>query len=136
MSHADFSIALGEAACDRFPLDWYWTGDDVGGRRGMMLSPRSWQALIKPHLARVFETGRKRGLPLAYHCCGGLLPIIGDLIEIGMDVLNPVQCTCPGMDPLELNREFGSQIAFMGGVDTQYLLPEGAAARCAAQLGN
>jgi uroporphyrinogen decarboxylase len=122
---ADFSIALGEAACERHPLDWYWTGDDVSGQRGMMLSPRAWRALVKPHLARVFEVGRKRGLPVAYHCCGALRPIIGDLIEIGLDVLNPVQCNCPGMDALELKREFGSQIAFMGGVDTQSLLPNG-----------
>jgi len=122
---ADFSIALGEAACERYSLDWYWTGDDVGGQRGMMLSPRAWRALVKPHLARVFEVGRKWGLPVAYHCCGALRPIIGDLVEIGLDVLNPVQCNCPGMDALELKREFGSHIAFMGGVDTQYLLPNG-----------
>ena len=62
---------------------------------------------------------------MAYHCCGALRPIIGDLVEIGLDVLNPVQCNCPGMDALELKREFGSRIAFMGGVDTQYLLPNG-----------
>jgi uroporphyrinogen decarboxylase len=122
---ADFSIALGEAACERYSLDWFWTGDDVGGQRGMMIGPRAWRALVKPHLARVFEVGRKRGLPVAYHCCGALRPIIGDLVEIGLDVLNPVQCNCPGMDALELKREFGSQIAFMGGVDTQYLLPNG-----------
>jgi len=122
---ADFSIALGEAACDRYPLDWYWTGDDVAGQKGMMLSPRTWRALVKPHLARVFEVGRKRGLPVAYHCCGALRPIIGDLVDIGLDVLNPVQCNCPGMDAIELKREFGSRIAFMGGVDTQYLLPNG-----------
>ena len=65
---------------------------------------------------------------MAYHCCGALHPIIGDLIEIGLDVLNPVQCNCPGMDALELKREFGSRIAFMGGVDTQQLLPDGAPA--------
>jgi uroporphyrinogen decarboxylase len=122
---ADFSIALGEAACERYPLDWYWTGDDVSGQRGMMFSPRSWRTLVKPHLARVFEVGRKRGLPVAYHCCGGLRPIIGDLIEIGLSVLNPLQANCPGMDALELKREFGAQIAFMGGVDTQDLLPNG-----------
>ena len=122
---ADFSIALGEAACARYPLDWYWTGDDVSGQQGMMLSPRSWRALVKPHLARVFTVGRKRGLPVAYHCCGALRPIIGDLVEIGMSVLNPVQANCPGMDALELKREFGSHIAFMGGVDTQSLLPAG-----------
>jgi uroporphyrinogen decarboxylase len=120
---ADFAIALGEAACQRYPLDWYWTGDDVSGQQGMMFSPRSWRALVKPHLARSFAPGIERGLPVAYHCCGALRPIIGDLIEIGMDVLNPVQANCPGMDALELKREFGSHIAFMGGVDTQYLLP-------------
>jgi uroporphyrinogen decarboxylase len=125
---ADFSIALGEAACERFPLDWYWTGDDVGGQRGMMLSPRTWRTLVKPELKRVFDVGRRRGLPVAYHSCGAVRPIIGELIEIGLDVLNPVQCNCPGMDPLELKREFGAQIAFMGGVDTQDLLPNGSAA--------
>jgi uroporphyrinogen decarboxylase len=56
-----------------------------------------------------------------------LRPIIPDLIEIGMDVLNPVQANCPGMDPLELKREFGAHLAFMGGVDTQELLPRGSA---------
>lgn len=122
---ADFSVALGEAACERFPLDWYWTGDDVSGQQGMMFSPRAWRALVKPHLARVFAVGRKWGLPVAYHCCGALRPIIGDLIEIGLDVLNPLQSNCPGMNALELKREFGSHIAFMGGVDTQYLLPNG-----------
>jgi uroporphyrinogen decarboxylase len=122
---ADFSIALGEAACERYSLDWFWTGDDVGGQQGMMLSPRSWRQLVKPHLTRVFEVGRNRGLPIAYHCCGALRPIIPDLIEMGLDVLNPVQCNCPGMDPKDLKHEFGSRIAFMGGVDTQDLLPNG-----------
>ena len=62
---------------------------------------------------------------MAYHCCGAWRPIIGDFVEIGMDVLNPVQCNCPGMDPLELKKEFGRQLAFMGGVDTQGVLPSG-----------
>jgi uroporphyrinogen decarboxylase len=125
---ADFSIWLGEQACARFPLDWYWTGDDVAGQRGMLFSPRSWRTLVKPHLARVFAVGKAHGLPVAYHCCGALRPIIGDLVEIGLDVLNPVQSNCPGMDPLDLKREFGGRLAFMGGVDTQDLLPNGTAA--------
>jgi uroporphyrinogen decarboxylase len=122
---ADFAIRLAEAACTQFPLDWLWTGDDVAGQQGMLLSPRAWRALVKPALARVFAVGKAHGLPVAYHCCGGLRPIIGDLVEIGMDVLNPVQGNCPGMDPLELKAEFGSRLAFMGGVDTQDLLPNG-----------
>ncbi|MBI4873500.1 MAG: hypothetical protein HY822_02575 [Acidobacteria bacterium] len=124
---ADFSIELGGRACERFPLDWFWTGDDVAGQRGMLFSPACWRALVRPHLQRVFAAGKLRGLPVAYHCCGALRPIIPDLIEIGMDILNPVQSNCPGMDPLELKREYGRHLTFMGGVDTQHLLPRGSA---------
>jgi len=124
---ADFSVQLAEAACDRMPLDWLWAGDDVAAQQGMMMSPRAWREQIKPELARIFAVGKGRGLPVAYHCCGALRPIIGDLIEIGLDVLNPIQCNCPGMDPLELKREFGARLAFMGGVDTQGMLPSGTA---------
>ena len=124
---ADFSIALGERACADFPLDWLWTGDDVASQTGMIMSPRTWRQMIKPHLKRVFEVGQRKGLWVAYHCCGALRPIIPDLVEMGLDVLNPVQGNCPGMDPLELKREFGSKLAFMGGMDTQDLLPNGTA---------
>ena len=65
---------------------------------------------------------------MAHHCCGAMRPIIPDLIEIGMDLLNPVQANCPGMDPLDLKAEFGDELAFMGGIDTQELLPNGSAA--------
>ncbi len=122
-----FSVELAEAACDRFALDWLWTGDDVGSQQGLIMSPAVWRALIKPRLARIFAVGRSRGLWVAYHACGAIRPIIADLIEIGLHVLNPIQCNCPGMDPLELKREFGARLAFMGGVDTQGLLPRGSA---------
>ncbi|MGO8745562.1 MAG: uroporphyrinogen decarboxylase family protein [Thermoguttaceae bacterium] len=124
---ADFAVELSQAACKRFPLDWLWTGDDVASQRSLVMSPRSWRQLIKPHLARVFDVGKAHGLWVAYHCCGALRPIIGDLVEMGLDVLNPIQCNCPGMDALELKREFGSKLSFMGGVDTQDLLPNGTA---------
>ncbi len=122
-----FARYVAEAACDRFPLDWLWTGDDVGGQRAMIVSPHCWRERIRPHLARIFEIGRARGLWVAYHSCGAIRPIIPDLVDMGLDVLNPVQCNCPGMDPLELKREFGRDLAFMGGVDTQGVLPHGTA---------
>lgn len=124
---ADFAIEIGEKACDKFPLDWLWTGDDVGGQLSMMLSPETWRGLIKPHLKNIFEVGKRRGLLVAYHSCGTIRPIIPDLIEIGLDVLNPIQCNCPGMNPVELKKEFGKELSFMGGVDTQQLLPNGTA---------
>ena len=125
---ADFAVALAEEACDRFDLDWLWTGDDVASQLSMLMSPEAWRRLIKPYLARTVAVGKRKGRWVAYHCCGALRPVIPDLIEIGVDVLNPVQCNCPGMDPLELKKEFGRKISFMGGVDTQRLLPFGTAA--------
>lgn len=124
---ASFACALAEEAFRRYPLDWLWTGDDVASQVNMMFSPKTWRKLVKPALAKVFAVGQAHGVPIAYHCCGALRPIIPDLIEMGLDVLNPVQVNCPGMDIFELKREFGRQITFMGGLDTQYLLPNGTA---------
>jgi len=122
---AAFSTRLAKAACDRWPLDWLWTGDDVGGQTGMMISPECWRSLVRPALAQVFDVAKSRGLRLAFHSCGSIRPIIPDLVEMGVDVLNPIQYDCPGMDPLELKREYGKDLAFMGGVDTQGVLPHG-----------
>jgi uroporphyrinogen decarboxylase len=122
---ADFGVALARAACARYPLDWLWTGDDVAGQTAMIMSPAVWRRMIKPHLARIVAVGKEHGVPVAYHCCGAVRPIIPDLIEIGIDVLNPVQTTCPGMDPVELKNEYGRDLTFMGGIDTVSLLPHG-----------
>ncbi len=125
---ADFSVMLSKASCERFDVDWLWTGDDVAGQQALIMSPALWRTMIKPHLKRVVDIGTGKKLPVAYHCCGALREIIPDLIEIGIQVLNPVQCNCPGMDPLDLKREFGTALTFMGGVDTQGVLPNGTAA--------
>lgn len=124
---ADFSVMLSVAACERYEVDWLWLGDDVAGQQGLMMSPSLWRDLIKPQLKRVADIGTRRALPVAYHCCGALRDIVPDLIEIGVEILNPVQCNCAGMDPLSLKREFGRDLTFMGGVDTQGVLPNGTA---------
>jgi uroporphyrinogen decarboxylase len=125
---AAFALTLAERACMELPIDWLWSGDDVAGQESMIMSPASWRELIKPLMARIFAVGKSHGLWVAHHCCGALRPIIPDLVEIGLDVLNPVQAGCPGMDPLELKRDFGANLSFMGGVDTQKLLPFSSAA--------
>lgn len=124
---SNFSIKLAEAAIDRFKLDWLWTGDDIGGQTAMMISPQAWREFIKPGLKKIFDVAKSKNLLIAFHSCGAIKPIIADLIEIGIDVLNPIQCNCPGMNPLELKHEYGKEIAFMGGVDTQNLLPNATA---------
>ncbi len=120
---ADFSIHLSQCACQQYPLDWLWTGDDVASQRSLMMSPSTWRQQIKPHLQNIVRVGKTNNLPVAYHCCGSLYPIIPDLIEIGVDILNPVQPNCPQMNPIHLKREFGKDLTFMGGVDTQGVLP-------------
>ena len=121
----DFSIELANRAIENSTLDWLWTGDDVASQSGMIISPDQWRRIVKPHLKRLFRLGKKSGLPIAYHCCGALRPIIPDLIEIGCDVLNPIQAGCPGMEPESLKADFGSDLTFMGGLDTQHLMPLG-----------
>ena len=101
-----FALCVAQAACERFPLDWLWTGDDVGGQRAMVMSPACWREMIGPLLAPIMDVGKSRGLWVAYHSCGAIRPIIPDLIDMGLDLLNPVQCNCPGMDPLELPNGF------------------------------
>ncbi|TKJ35955.1 MAG: hypothetical protein CEE38_13170 [Planctomycetes bacterium B3_Pla] len=126
---ADFSIELSERACRRFELDWLWLGDDAAGQRSMLMKPDTWRQMVKPLLKQNAEVGKQHGVYVAFHSCGAIRPIIADLIEIGIDVLNPIQCNCPGMEPLELKREFGKDLAFMGGIDTQGLLPNGTASQ-------
>jgi uroporphyrinogen decarboxylase len=91
------------------------------------MSPAIWRDTVKPLLKENADVGRRHGLWVAFHSCGAIRPILGDLIEIGVQVLNPVQCNCPGMDALELKKEFGQDLTFMGGVDTQGVLPHGSA---------
>ena len=123
----EFSIELSEKACGRFDLDWLWLGDDAAGQQSMLMHPETWRQMVKPLLKQNADVGKRHGIYVAFHSCGAIRPIIADLIEIGVDVLNPIQCNCPGMNPLELKKEFGSDLAFMGGVDTQGVLPNGTA---------
>jgi uroporphyrinogen decarboxylase len=122
-----FEQQLAEAACTQLPLDWLWLGDDAGSQAAMLMSPRTWRQLVKPRLAEIINVARRHQLPVAFHSCGAIRPIIPDLIEIGVNVLNPLQGNCPGMNPAELKQEFGDKLAFMGGLDTQQLLPHGSA---------
>jgi uroporphyrinogen decarboxylase len=132
---ADFNLALANKAVNRLSLDWLWTGDDVSGQNGMMMSPKSWRERIKPQLARLFNFGKSHDLWVAYHSCGSIPDIIPDLIEIGLDVLNPIQSNCPGMDPARLKRDFGKDLTFMGGIDPQDLLPKATVLEVQREVG-
>jgi uroporphyrinogen decarboxylase len=91
-----------------------------------MISPEAYRALIKPRQARFFRRLHERSpAKVFFHSCGSVAAILEDLVEIGVDVLNPVQVSAAGMDPGELKRRYGGRLAFWGAIDTQRILPYG-----------
>ncbi|MHB1461630.1 MAG: uroporphyrinogen decarboxylase family protein [Armatimonadota bacterium] len=119
-----FTIAAAKESLRR-GVDWVWLGDDVGTQTGMIMSPRIWRKMLKPRMKRIIDELRsvKPEVIIAYHSCGSIRPIIGDLVEIGINVLNPLQPMAADMDNLEIKREYGSVLSFMAGIDTQGFLP-------------
>ena len=115
-------------------VDMIWTGDDFGSQQGMMVSPTLWRTLFKPKMAE-FIAALKAINPqvkVAYHSDGNIYPIIPDLIEIGLDVLNPIQPA--SMDPAQVKQDFGEQLCFWGTIDEQHTLPFGSPADVAAEV--
>jgi uroporphyrinogen decarboxylase len=100
-------------------------GDDVGTQRGMLMSPAMWRRWYKPRLAKVIRAAKdvKPSLFAFYHSDGKIDPILEDLIEIGVDVLNPVQPEC--MDPVALKERYGNRLALWGTIGTQTTMPFG-----------
>jgi uroporphyrinogen decarboxylase len=91
-----------------------------------MISPSSYRKLVKPRHARLFELIRSRSrAKIMYHCCGSAYCFMEDFIEIGVDIINPVQVSAADMDTTRLKAEFGDRISFWGGIDTQSVLPHG-----------
>jgi uroporphyrinogen decarboxylase len=103
--------------------------DDVATQQGLIISPAMWRRHIKPRIARFCGLFQSYGTKVRYHCCGSCYEVIPDLIEIGVDVLNPIQPRAAKMDPFKLKSEFGNDICLHGGVDIQQLLPYDSAGR-------
>lgn len=104
---------------------FYEYNDDIGSQRTMTISPQMWREFIKPRMARFCDLIHSFGAKVRYHSCGSIRPVIPDLIEIGVDILNPIQPLARDMDPTRLKAEFGTHLCFDGGIDTQALLPNG-----------
>jgi len=114
-----------EAGGGRF--DMVGSGGDLGSQRGMMLNPDLWRERIKPYSGRLISTFKDMGLMTFYHSCGSLVPVIDDLIDVGLDFLDPIQVTAAGMRPEELFPAFGDRLSFHGAIDEVELLPHATA---------
>ena len=107
-------------------VDVILTADDLGVQRGLMMSPDAFRKLVKPRLARYFELiHAKSPARVLFHTCGSVIDIVGDLVDIGVDVLHPVQVAARGMDPVALKKEWGEVLSFWGAIDTQRTLCQG-----------
>jgi len=107
--------------------DMVHTADDVGSQQGMLISPDTWRETLKP-LQKKFNDAIRSEFPdvvIHYHSCGSIVPIIDELMEIGVDVLNPIQPKAVGMEPSVLAERWGDRLCFCGGVDIQELMPRG-----------
>lgn len=125
---ADLKIEFWDALLDEVGdvVDIVGEGDDYGTQQSQLIDPEQFRTYYKPHFERVLHFIKKKApkLKLMFHSCGNVRPIIPDLIELGVDILNPVHVTATGMDPVQLKKDFGKDIVFWGGgVDTQDVLP-------------
>lgn len=106
-------------------VDMMQIADDYGMQSGLMISPATWREFFAPHLQDLVDLIHGAGLKTFLHCCGSCREILPELIDIGIDILNPIQPSARGMDPEELKSHFGDRICFHGGIDTQSILPKG-----------
>jgi len=107
--------------------------DDLASQGACLISPALYRQMLKPYHKKLFsyiKTQARVPVKIFYHSCGAVAPLLPDLIEAGIDILNPVQVSAAGMDTRELKRQFGRDLTFYGGgVDTQQVLPRGTAAQ-------
>jgi uroporphyrinogen decarboxylase len=123
----DFYLEFYRRSLDAAPgqIDIAFTGDDLSGQQGLLFSRETFRRFFKRALAKIFEVIKGRGVRVMFHICGAVEELIPDLLEIGMDILNPLQFSAAGMDPQRLKAEYGRQLSFYGGIDIQRTLPYG-----------
>lgn len=102
-------------------------GDDLGMQTGPRISPEMYREFFKPRHSKMWKRAKElANVKVMLHCCGGVRQLLPDLIEAGLDAINPVQISCCGMEPKKLKVDFGDKIVFWGGgCDTQHILPLG-----------
>jgi uroporphyrinogen decarboxylase len=107
-------------------VDILYLADDYGMQTGPLISPELFRRIFKPRMARLIQFLRERSSArIAFHSCGSVYALIPDFIDVGVELLNPVQVSAADMDTARLRHEFGHKLAFWGAVDSQHVLPYG-----------
>lgn len=106
-------------------LDAVLIGNDFGSQCNLMVDPDSLRTFVFPGTKKLIDQAKSYGLKVIHHSCGSIFPIIADLIEMGVDVIHPIQALANDMDAPHLKAHFAGKTAFCGGVDAQYILVKG-----------
>ncbi len=106
-------------------IDILRAADDMGTQRGLIVSPEMFRTFVAPRLKKLADLAHSHGVKFMFHSCGAIRPLIEDLIEIGVDILDPLQAAAEGMNPQVLKDTYGTRICLHGGICTQFLLPRG-----------
>ena len=119
----DYILQTMQVLFESFSFDAVALSDDYGGQNALLMSPADWRRIIKPCVADIYSFAGKNSRLVFHHSCGNIHPVIGDMLDIGLDILHPIQPEA--MDIFQLKREFGRDLTFCGGLGTQNLLPYG-----------
>lgn len=110
--------------------------DDLGGQRGPLMSVKTYRSILKPYHQDLFAFIKQRThAAVFFHSCGSVYRFLPDLIDAGVDILNPVQVSVVDMDTRKLKAEFGDRLSFWGGIDTQHVLPRGTTGDVEQEVG-
>jgi uroporphyrinogen decarboxylase len=118
--YTEFYSNMLETCADQ--IDIFGMGDDFAGNRGLLIDPALWRRLFKPLYAKYFGMAKSRGLKTMMHCCGRILDVLPDLIDVGLDAWQTVQTHLPGQEPELIKARFGMNLTFVGAIDTTNVL--------------
>lgn len=104
-------------------IDICFTGDDYGFQGGPMMSMPMFNEFVRPYLQRIYDVGKRNGKLVMHHCCGSIARFIPSFLEMGLNILEPIQVRAAGMDTRELAAKYGGKLCFHGSIDTQQTLP-------------
>lgn len=107
-------------------LDMMWIGDDWGTQNGPIMNPTTFRRVFKPRFKELVDFMKSKSrAKVALHCCGSIYWCLQDLVDVGIDVLHPMQGAAKDMDPERIKREFGDKLVFYSGINNQHILPRG-----------
>ena len=123
----DFAYEYSRRIYEQIPgrVDLSYVSEDMGSQQGLLFSPDTLREFLIPRMKRAIDLAHQAGAHVFHHNDGAIRPILPDMIEAGIDILNPIQWRCTGMEREGLKRDFGDRLVFHGGMDNQYTLARG-----------